>query len=72
MKVSLEFDLSTQRADLYEALEGHKWKQIAETMRMYLRERLRNEAHSEDGRICAQIISEKFYTLVDEAGLSFD
>ncbi len=72
MKATLEFDLPTEQAEFDAALEGHKWKQIAETMRMYFRERLKNGAHTEDGRICAQIISEKFYTLVDEAGLSFD
>lgn len=69
MKVSLEFDLSTQRADFYEALEGHKWKQVAETMRMYLRGKVRDEIHY---KVSVSEISEKLYTLVDEAGLSFD
>jgi len=73
MKVTLEFDLSTQRADFYEALEGHKWKQVAETMRLYLRDKIeRDEFHDAVNRRALNQVSEMLYQIVDDNGLSFD
>jgi hypothetical protein len=71
MKVSLEFDLSTQRADFYEALEGHKWKSVCEQLRLFIRDQQKHDDHS-IARMAFGEVSEKLYTLVDEAGLSFD
>jgi len=69
MKATLEFDLPTEQAEFDAALEGHKWKQVAETMRVYLRGKVKDESHY---KVSVSEVSEKLYTLVDEAGLSFD
>jgi hypothetical protein len=71
MKVKLQFNLPEEQAEFDAALEGYRWKSVCEKMRILIMDQQRNQ-----GRYTAVVaigeVSEKLYTLVDEAGLSFD
>jgi hypothetical protein len=71
MKATLEFDLPTEQAEFDAALEGQKWKSVCEQLRMFIRNQQKHDDHS-IARMAFGEVSEKLYTLVDEAGLSFD
>ncbi len=68
MKAKLQFNLPEEQAEFDAALNGIKWKQVAEEMRMFLRGRIKNEDYDQG----THKASEKLYTIVDEAGLNFD
>ena len=71
MKATLEFDLPTEQAEFDAALEGYRWKVVCEQLRQFIRNQQKHEDHN-IARIAVGEVSEKLYTLVDEAGLSFD
>jgi hypothetical protein len=73
MKATLEFDLPTEQAEFDAALEGQKWKQISETMRIYLRDKIEQDEYNDAGhRQGLRQSSEMLHQLVDDNGLNFD
>jgi hypothetical protein len=71
MKATLSFELPEMQTEFDAALEGQKWKSVCEQLRMFIRDQQKHEYHSW-ALIAYGEVSEKLYTLVDEAGLSFD
>ena len=71
MKATLSFELPEMQTEFDAALEGYRWKSVCEQLRMFIRDQQKHDDHS-IARMAFGEVSEKLYTLVDEAGLSFD
>ena len=71
MKATLSFELPEMQTEFDAALEGYRWKAVCEQLRLFIRDQQKHE----DVHLAKTVfgeVSEKLYTLVGEAGLSFD